>query len=307
MLLATTAIPVVPALVGQLVHGDGMSMIVPLAVFSVPTFIVVAVCGLAAQWSAFVGAAASATLALTAAEIAYDLGGTAASDAQGSLVYLVVPVFGVPAAVIGGFVAWMFDTAVDTKKPDSRARPSGKQLMQIALRRIASALETIDGEMLGYPPGTNAVAAPLPPSVARKLLQAVPEFARERLAPLYAGCNGVTASDVHNGYFIAPLERVAKRPPSDPQQLASSGTAICVFGSTGGGAHFAVHDASGVLLLSDEAAVHNGIFEDRPGSVVVIAPDVATFLERIAEDAEAFTCGADGWRFVDAALTEPPT
>ena len=124
MLVAAASISVVPALVAQVFHRNGSDVLLPLAVFGIPTAVVVALFGLADRRAPLFGATAAALAYPTWAAATVDIAGTVASDAQGALAYLFVPMYGVPAAAIGGFVAWLGDVML-RQSPQQSSGPAG--------------------------------------------------------------------------------------------------------------------------------------------------------------------------------------
>jgi hypothetical protein len=157
--------------------------------------------------------------------------------------------------------------------------------------RIEIALASLRQQDLGYPQGLNEVRAPS----ARAA-----EVPRE-LRSLYSECDGLSLSDVHNGYFIDTIERFSSRERrGEPSSLAPRAEKILVFGSDGGGARFAVRCGSGqILCLPSGGAVLDGVFVPQASTTPVeVAKDLELFLQRLAEDVEASVSGTPGHRYL---------
>src|SRR4051812_8356639 len=119
---------------------------------------------------------------------------------------------------------------------------------------VRAALSELTPEMFSYPIGVNEMR---PPSFRPVVVPG--------LEPLYAVCDGLSAPDVHVGYFLAPAARV----PMAGERGAPTpirGERITVFGSAGGGNMFALRHGDGhVLYLPVEGAVEAGLYLERPG------------------------------------------
>lgn len=102
-----------PTLVAQIVHRNGGETFLPLALFSLPTVVVAAPFVAVARRPPLVGATLGALGALLWGAVVVNFGQVAASDAQGGLVFLFAPIIGVPAALVGGFLAWIVAALVD--------------------------------------------------------------------------------------------------------------------------------------------------------------------------------------------------
>ena len=143
---------------------------------------------------------------------------------------------------------------------------------------VRAALSELTPEMFSYPIGVNELRPPAPHPVV------VPG-----LEPLYEVCDGLSAPDVHVGYFLAPAERVLKvSEKGGPTRIR--GERITVFGSDGGGNMFALSHKNGhVLYLPVEGGIEDGLYLERPGvRSRVVGRTLLEFLERVAVDIRAF-------------------
>ncbi|MDR3620843.1 MAG: hypothetical protein P4L85_15940 [Paludisphaera borealis] len=86
------------------------------------------------------------------------------------------------------------------------------------LRRLTAILDELAGIDLGYPMGENTISPPKSGAVA--LLAEAGLSAISGLNELYSACDGISMPDIHNGYFIKPLQRVLEYDPaSEPRTI----------------------------------------------------------------------------------------
>jgi hypothetical protein len=163
------------------------------------------------------------------------------------------------------------------------------------MRRLIRILEPMD---FGYPVGENEIRPP------KKLKRAIPR----ELVPLYAECDGPDLPDVRNGYFLSSTSHLDLdgRKGERVRVSGRESFAICVFGTDGGGGRFALRlndgaiDGGAVYYLPSEGAVIRGTWEERGRiQAIPIAGDVMGFLERLADDVEAFARRDEDHKYLD--------
>jgi hypothetical protein len=143
---------------------------------------------------------------------------------------------------------------------------------------VRAALEEVSAQDFGYPIDVQEL---LPP--------AAPPIVVPGLEPLYAVCDGLSAPDVHVGYFLHPAARVLTASErGEPTHVR--GERITVFGSDGGGSRFALRHGDGhVLYLPVEGGVDGGTYlEDDWVRSREVGSSLLDFLERLAIDIRAF-------------------
>jgi len=146
---------------------------------------------------------------------------------------------------------------------------------------------------LGYPIGVNLVRpAALPDAVTLSLSQ-VSECAVKWLEPLYLKCNGLSFPDVHIGYFIKTMQKIAlfDRSSEPDTVLLDRRIGVLPFGSTGGGDLFVVDCESGGILLLPPGPLKAGLYDARKANVRKIAGSISEFMELLLNDLMAFVNG----------------
>ena len=174
--------------------------------------------------------------------------------------------------------------------------------IQDCLLRIEQCVEKLKEIDLGYPLGANVVHAPEPgTSIGDVLVEAGLEQSAA-IRDFYHYCNGVSLPDVHVGYFLKSIAKLAeRRPDSDPQSIAGSFSGeVASIGSTGGGGLFVVHKKSGNILHLPPGPLHSGVYDGTSTRVTLVAYDFGLFLEALARDVTAFVDGNTSHRFIVA-------
>ena len=110
---------------------------------------------------------------------------------------------------------------------------------------------------------------------------------------LYTACDGLSFPDVHNGYFIKPLDRLIHTDlASEPNKVLSDDIIdVFSFGSTGNGSLFVVDSRRGSVLLLPPGPMTDGLYDGRRLAVRRAAAIVPLFVERLLEDLTAFVKG----------------
>jgi hypothetical protein len=101
------------------------------------------------------------------------------------------------------------------------------------VRNVRADLVELAHQDFGYPLGTNEIREPS---------SAGPTSVPSHLGELYDACDGLSAPDVHVGYFIDSSSRVASAAERGEPGLVAGvrNCPIHVFGSDGGGGRFAI-------------------------------------------------------------------
>ncbi|MCA9095253.1 MAG: hypothetical protein KDA68_17320 [Planctomycetaceae bacterium] len=164
------------------------------------------------------------------------------------------------------------------------------------IKRKLSDLYLID---FGYPLGDNIVRDASYPN-------GLPDaFTSKRgtiwLTSLYSACDGLSLPDVHNGYFLKPLVKVASIDrSSEPDTIAGNEEEIEVlpFGSTGNGSLFVVDCQRGAVLLLSPGHMSGGRYDGERGKVTEVAATVPQFLERLFRDVHSFINGDNQHNYI---------
>lgn len=104
-LVASGAILVLPSLVAAVARRDGAAYAVPVSIFSIPTAVASALFANADRRAPLVASTTISVALLTWFTSVVDLTNAVRSDPQGPLVLLFIPLYTLPAAVLGGFAA----------------------------------------------------------------------------------------------------------------------------------------------------------------------------------------------------------
>ena len=161
------------------------------------------------------------------------------------------------------------------------------------LKRAQQLLDEMNDIDFGYPFGANLIRPPKPSGVVQETLVAIGLQSDTPLGEFYSHCDGISLPDVHSGYFIEPLARVAMSLPDiSPNEITGpfAGKALA-FGSTGGGGHFVLRLAENDVLYLPPGALHNGVYDGAQSKVKYLAPDFHAFLRLLLEDIKAFVGG----------------
>jgi hypothetical protein len=166
--------------------------------------------------------------------------------------------------------------------------------------RLDSVLRDLAAIDVGYPLGENCIFPPKPH--AASALSGAGLGKVKGLFDLYLACDGINMPDVHNGYFVKPLDKLLKfDPASEPETvLLESRIPVLSIGSTGGGGLFVVDRESGRVLLLPTGRLCEGCYDGGSSKVEVIAGSIPVFLERLLEDATAFVRDQHDHRYLTA-------
>jgi hypothetical protein len=142
---------------------------------------------------------------------------------------------------------------------------------------VRAALGELSPEMFSYPIDVNELLPPAPQPIV------VPG-----LEQLYAVCDGLSAPDVHVGYFLDPAAWVQTAGERGwPTRIR--GERITAFGSDGSGSRFALRHKDGHVLYLPVEGIQESDFIDRPGvHSREVGRSLLEFLERLAVDFRAF-------------------
>lgn len=168
------------------------------------------------------------------------------------------------------------------------------------LDKLQERLQELAQADLAYPPGNNTVHPPV--TVERLSVVASSLHLRQEVVGLYQVCDGLSLPDVHNGYFIHPIDQIQRSSQSGGPMAIDGGPyrgPIVVFGSHGGGGLFAIRAAEGDVLLLEGGAVRHSVYEDDGGRrVVKVADSFEGFLIRLLDDTAAFIEDRRGYRYM---------
>ncbi len=153
-----------------------------------------------------------------------------------------------------------------------------------SLERIAAAIPVLVANARWYPieVGHNVVH---PPVDAEDLAGMAPG-----LAELYAACGGLDLGDVENGYFVHPPDLVRRTLSAEgPSSIATRWhDDVVPFGSDGGGTLFVVGRTDGAVYRLPPGWLADGVYRGDGLGHAVVAPSVAAFVARLADDVETW-------------------
>jgi hypothetical protein len=160
--------------------------------------------------------------------------------------------------------------------------------------RVSVALAAVSALDLGYPLGQNTLREP----ATRYRVQG------SQLDALYLTCDGLSAPDVHVGYFLDSSERTNSAADRG-EPIAVEGEesfGVTIFGTDGGGGRFALRDdGGGIFYLPSGGAVVGGVFQEtRRIRARIVADDMVGFLWRVLDDVEAFVEDRPGHAYLTA-------
>jgi len=167
------------------------------------------------------------------------------------------------------------------------------------LGRAVAGMRMVD---LGYPMAGHEIRPPSPPAELERLRRAVADVPPQ-VMEYYSLCGGGTLPDVQNGYFLDSIKTVlAARDVGEPTAVSGpNGGKVLVIASDGGGGRFAVRlseSVGEVIYLPSDGGLYDGVFNGTFTKVVVVAPDLAGFILRLAADVKAFVRGEEGWKYL---------
>lgn len=162
--------------------------------------------------------------------------------------------------------------------------------VQSCVRQAKHLLEEMERIDFGYPLGANVVLAPQTSRTAKEPLAFVAARIDSALMDFYSYCDGISAPDVHVGYFLKPLAKLlVTRPDSEPSELIGPiAGSVVSFGSTGGGGIFALRLTEKDVLYLPPGPLRHSIYDGTLGQVKRLAPDFSSFLCLLVADIQAF-------------------
>lgn len=109
-------------------------------------------------------------------------------------------------------------------------------------------------------------------------------------------CDGVSAADVHNGYFVHKLNHIVKKAHELERVHTKTGESfdVLIFGSDGGGNLFALARQDAKILFLHLGAVKNATYYEDSIKIRIVAPTFLKFLERLKDDIEHFVSEVSG-------------
>lgn len=104
----------------------------------------------------------------------------------------------------------------------------------------------------------------------------------DALVDFYSTVGEVSLPDVHNGYFIHPVQAVLDADETIPAHVEDGvGKEVVTFGSDGGGGLFCVAVPDGAVYHLPPGRVEDGVFYGGGDKSGVVATDFAGFLARL--------------------------
>jgi hypothetical protein len=151
----------------------------------------------------------------------------------------------------------------------------------------------------GYPLGANVVPPQQKPSAVAQILGQLGLDPWPEIREFYCLCDGISWPDVHVGYFMKPLARLAEvKPDSEPRRIVGTfSDEVVTIGSTSGGGLFVLARTAGQIFHLPPGALHSGVYEDER-LIKQIASDFSEFLEALLKDLAAFVTGTPAHRFM---------
>lgn len=110
------------------------------------------------------------------------------------------------------------------------------------------------------------------------------------LKGFYEVCNGFSWPDVWNGYFIRPVDVIAKVSDSyDVRRVEGQVVGdVVIVGSSGGGDLFAIRKQEMDVLLLPAGRIENNTYYDPDSRIRIVASSFCNFAEMLLEDLYAF-------------------
>jgi hypothetical protein len=156
-----------------------------------------------------------------------------------------------------------------------------------AIDQIKATLPDLYQIDFGYPLGDNVVRDPDRRGRSDAFMS---KRGSHWLEPLYLACDGLSLPDVHLGYFLKPVNKVAtSNLSSEPETVVGEQEiSVLAFGSAGDGSLFVVDCDRGRVLLLGPGHMREGRYDESTGKVKEVAATVPQFLERLYCDLRAF-------------------
>jgi len=164
-------------------------------------------------------------------------------------------------------------------------------------QRVSSLLYQLTEQKHGHPFGANVLRDAASPTQLTELRRRLP--GREDLADFYGRHDGLSWPDVWNGYFLHGLHLVlAADKRGEPNAvLGVDAGAILVLGSDGGGGRFAERLDSREIAYMPPGLVRQGGYDNSDRRTRIVSSDFGAFLERLADDLDAFVRDDRSWAF----------
>lgn len=154
---------------------------------------------------------------------------------------------------------------------------------------------TKDGNII-YPPPPSQLLADF---ISR--LNSLGIDISSQIASFYKECNGIYLTDVHNGYFIWPIDIILRNLDTiGPTKISGpKACSILVFGDDGGGQRFALRTGkSETVLFLPEGAVIDFVFDGESTDVKQLSKDFYGFLKRLQADMKADIDNNESWEYM---------
>ena len=181
------------------------------------------------------------------------------------------------------------------KSPGRRSGPKSLSLTEWKLE--AEDLLGQVPDMLQYPAGKNALNPPATATELRWLEGRFAGFGGETFLAFYAASNGLTWSDVHNGFWLDRISDLRKRGRHPSAITGDFEGPIRVFGTDGGGGMYAFLENRRIYHLPP-AMILRGVYEADARNVEVVAGNFEFFLRRLRGDLDAFVRCDRSWTFM---------
>ncbi len=170
-----------------------------------------------------------------------------------------------------------------------------------SLRRLGAEIAELD---FGYP----VEPADFRPGATAADIDALEHALKVELPADYRSflgeCAGMSAADVHNGYFLAPPDRVRVGSHHDgcPQRVRVGDTElhVLVVGSDGGGNHFllGVGGTTRVWRWDHERPTSDSVVTDEHPALLHLGDSFSDLLRRIEADWRHFLADDQGWSYI---------
>ncbi|MCC9606525.1 hypothetical protein LOC68_17420 [Blastopirellula sp. JC732] len=156
-----------------------------------------------------------------------------------------------------------------------------------AVKRLLGELQDID---FGTPLGENVLHEPQPADDVQKCIDQIGLQDGKKLAEFYTYCDGLSWPDVHVGYFISPIARLAEVQNGDPTTIVGGSNAgdVQLIGSDGGGRLFVMRKEEQDVLVLPPGEIVDGKYDDSAERSIWVAIDLKTFLVMLHDDLKAF-------------------
>lgn len=156
-----------------------------------------------------------------------------------------------------------------------------------AAKRLLGELQEID---FGTPLGENVLHDPQPADAVQKCIDQLGLQDGRRLVEFYSYCDGFSWPDVHVGYFISPIARLAETQDGDPTMIVGGSNAgpVQLIGNDGSGRLFVMRKEEQDVLVLPPGEIVDGKYDDSDERSIWVAIDLKTFLQLLEDDLKAF-------------------